>query len=151
MPLVHFRDVIASSSMPWSLQGPVIYRSYLHMAKALRNIWQTGYFFLHVISPFQCRQYYIHTVLTPRHSAYGTWGIICQFLTRQGYFSYANFCLHALLFLMLFSFYPSDLGYVARSAWLQVLTAWWHNGVMALLWDRKKGRKARETAVQSGG
>lgn len=63
-------------------------------------------FLLHVISPNLCRLYYIRTVLTPRHSAYGTLGIICLFLTQRGYFSYANFCLHALLFLMLFSFYP---------------------------------------------
>lgn len=33
------RDAIAPSSMPWSLQGPVTYRSYLHTAGALRNIW----------------------------------------------------------------------------------------------------------------
>lgn len=33
------RDAIAPSSMPWSLQGPVIYRSYHHTAGALRNIW----------------------------------------------------------------------------------------------------------------
>lgn len=42
--LVHLRDVIAPSSMPGGLQRTVIYRSYLHMAGALRNIWQTGCF-----------------------------------------------------------------------------------------------------------
>lgn len=150
LPLVHFRNVIAPSSMPWGLLGPVIYRSDLHMARPLRTIWQTGCFFLHVISPFQCRRYYIHTVLTLRHSAYGTWGIICQFLTRQGYFSYANFCLHALLFLMLFSFYPSDSGYVARSARFQVLTEdggtmeWWHGSET----ERKEERQGRGETEQ---
>lgn len=35
--VVHFRDVTALSSMPWGLQGPEIYRSYLHMATHLTD------------------------------------------------------------------------------------------------------------------
>lgn len=107
-------------------------------------------FFLRVISPFLCRLHYIHTVLTPWHSAYGTWGIICQFVTGHGYFSYANFCLHGLLFLMLFGFYPQDLGYAARSAWRQVLTEdggtmeWWHGSEM----ERKEEREGRQSGAE---
>lgn len=131
---------------PWGLQGPVIYRSYLHMAKALRNIWQTGCFSLHAISPFLCRVYYIHTVVTPQRSAYGTWGIICQFLTCQGYFSYANFCLHGLFVSDVVSYFIPRIWVTSRGyVRLRVLREdggtmhWWHGSEM-----ERKGRKAGE-------
>lgn len=137
--LVHFRDVIAPSSMPWGLQGPEIYRSHLHMARHLTD----RRFFLHVTSPFLCRPYYIYTVLTPRHSAYATWGVICQFLTGQGYFSYANSCLHGLFFLMSFGFLSPGFGVVVQG---RVLTEdggtmeWRHGSEM----ERKEEREVRQ-------
>lgn len=104
------------------------------------GIWLTGGFSFHVISPFLCRPYYIYTVLTPWHSAYATWGVICQFLTGQRYFSYANSCLHGLLFLMSFGFYPQDLELWFKVEYWQRMVAQWSDG-MALRWrERKKER-----------
>lgn len=110
-PLTHPPQSTLGMSLPFllvprGLQGAEIHRSNLHMAGALKgSIWQTGVFFLacHFTLPMQTTLYSCRT--DPTHSAYGTWGIICRSLTQQGHFSYADFCLHALLFLMLCCFF----------------------------------------------
>lgn len=112
------------------------------------NIWQTGWF---LSSPFLCKVSYIHSAMTSWNSAYGTWGVICQVLTKQVLFFYsfphANFCLHDLLPLTWHRAYPQDLGYVAQSAQRQELTEdsgtmqWWHGSKI----EKKKKKKGGKT------
>ena len=149
---VHFRDVIALSSCAPRPTGSRDLQIQSPYGRGLKGrIWQTGVFFLacHFTLPMQTALYSCCT--DPTHSAYGTWGIICRSLTQQGYFSYADFCLHALLFLMLFCFFFFFLS-LGFGLWCGVLHSYEYRRRMVAQWRdgmalrrKEKGRKRGET------
>lgn len=136
MSLGHFGDVIAPASMPWGQ-----WFTDLHMARLKGTSDRQDVFSCMSFHPSygDC----IISRLTPQHSAYGTWGIICQFSDTARLFSLCKF-----LFTCPF---VSDVRFLALGfglCWTVCMSTsidrgWRHNGVMAWLWDGKKERQGR--------
>lgn len=124
--------------------GPVLYRSYLHMARALRNIWQTGCFLAcHFTLPMQpvshsyCTDPTTFCIWYLRHnlSAFDTAMLffLCKFLFTCPFCFWCCSAFIPRIWVMLRGLrgYKCDGG-------------WWRTGTVARLRDGEKGRKAGE-------
>lgn len=139
---VHFIDFSALSFMPWSLQGPVIYRFYHRMTRKHLTDRMISF----ITFSMQSVLYSFSNDLMK----FCIWYLRrdLSVFDKAGPFFYsfphANFCLHDLLPLTWHCAYPQDLGYVAPSAELQELTEdsgtmqWWHGSKIE---KKKKGGK----------
>lgn len=129
-------DVSAPSWKPPGLQGPVIYRSYLHMAKALRDIRQAGCFFFacHFTLPMQsvlysyCSDPAMFCIWHPRHD-------LSVFDTSRLFFLCKCFVYTALLFSDVVRFLIPRIWVMSRGYGYR----WRHDARR----QREKGRKAK--------